>query len=131
MKYNTRIGNFTLKKKRKVARIMLVVMTLISILSIATIMTGCGKKPPITSGEIYGKEYIPALDWSERVKHIRSVKPIMFYYTTEHHHTPQKWILHLRQYDANEHCWIYAAFEVSKDIYEQYDFYDTYEVPYE
>lgn len=118
------------KHKRFIARIFVILFILIALLSISTILTGCGTEP-ITSGEIYGKEYIPARDWSERVQHVRSVKPIMFYYTTEHRHTPQKWVLHLRQYDANEHRWIYAAFEVSEEVYNKYDFYDTYEVSYE
>ncbi len=118
------------KHKRIIARILLVTVLCMTILSVSTILVGCGNNEPvIISGEIYGKEYIPAQDWTEKVTHIRIGKVTYTTHDNEKCHIPEQYILHIRQFSGSQHKYIYAAFEVSKEVYEEYDFYDIYTIP--
>lgn len=104
------------KRQRKIARVLLFIMVSVAVLSVSTILTGCGAKP-ITNGEIIGKEYQPQHEWDEEEMNYIGK---FVYSSTEHKIQPERYLLHIRQYNEEQHCYQYASIEVSKDDYERY-----------
>lgn len=96
-----------------------------ALLCLILLLTSCSiLSQPITEGEVYKKEYVPAYTYSYSNKipiddDYSITVPITYSY-------PERWTIYIQAFDNPTETFIQAQFDVSEEVYDRLEIGDWY-----